>query len=131
MSPEWEKLIETMCPTVCCPPKKGYGFGGFSFGDGWINLITKAFIRIEALSLNQKKPKVYLAQAKEKFGQLNLYFSNSTSEMEDISREYEQQSYSVCEDCGDSGSTVNQHGKTNWIRTLCKDCRVINEKPRA
>ena len=123
MSPEYEKLIETVCPTLYTENS-----WGFSYGDGWFNITMKMSLKLEALAFEQLGPKVYVAQSKEKFGSLNVYLTYGTSEMQKIVNHYEKLSHSTCEECGDTGKTVNQKGKSNWIRTLCKECRFINEK---
>jgi len=128
MSPNWENLIETVCPTLY--PKSKYHYG-FACSDGWVNLIVQCSLKLEALAFNQNNPKVYVAQLKEKFAMLNMYLTNGTPEMQEIVNHYESLSNSTCEDCGSTDKTVNNKGKTNWMRTLCKECRIAYEASRA
>lgn len=95
-----------------------------SVGPGWHELIRALFKQIEhdkeynegrEMSLDS----VYLAQVKEKWGTLRLYFAGGGAYAEGFIHALESISASICEDCGAPGKT----GGTGWIRTLCESCR--------
>jgi hypothetical protein len=92
---------------------------GFACGEGWYNILDKAFSK---LMLLENKPTI--VQVKEKFGTLRIYMDNSSDEAYKIVSEAEKESEVTCEICGKPGTT-NDHG---WLSTLCNDHRL--EKSR-
>ena len=88
---------------------------GFTCGNGWFDLIDK-------LSEKLEKYGVVAAQVKEKFGGLRFYInpikSDKSKEIRDLINEAEQQSYKICEKCGNPGNV--RGGR--WISTLCDEC---------
>ena len=88
---------------------------GFTCGNGWFDLIDK-------LSEKLEKHGVVAAQVKEKFGGLRFYInpikSDKSKEIRDLINEAEQQSYKICEKCGNPGNV--RGGR--WISTLCDEC---------
>ena len=82
----------------------------FGVGEGWFQLLKNLIDELISLGWDR-----HMLQSKEKFGGLNFYAKNSTSEMQDVILKYERLSYKTCEECGEEGSVR----KGNWIKTLC------------
>ena len=89
------------------------GFG-FECDDGWFNLIYELSGKISKLD-----PDCMAVQVKEKFGGLRFYTYSSSDECYDLIDKYENQSYKICETCGDKGKVRDDHG---WFKTLCTKC---------
>lgn len=85
-----------------------------SVGAGWARIIN---------NLYDIKPRgVRVTTVKEKFGTLRFYIQGVIPEWyKTLVAGYEIMSGTVCEDCGDKGSLVDNHG---WLRTLCGKCRA-------
>ena len=83
---------------------------GFECGDGWFDLIYELSKQLEGHTV--------AAQVKEKFGGLRFYITTATDEIHEIIDKAEQDSYTICERCGKSG-TLRTDG---WHVTLCDDC---------
>lgn len=91
---------------------------GIGCGDGWFEPIYQLSICLEALILQlpeEKRPRYYVVQIKEKFGGLRYYLNASTEEMEKAIRECERVCYRTCEECGATG--VLREGP--WLRIAC------------
>ena len=58
-----------------------------------------------------------VCQVKEKFGGLRFYINDANDEVFDVIDEYEVDSYTICEVCGEKGKERTDIG---WIRTLCE-----------
>jgi len=82
----------------------------FGVGEGWFGLLKNLIDELISLGWDR-----HMIQSKEKFGGLNFYVKNSTSEMQDVILKYERLSYKTCEKCGEEGSVR----KGDWIKTLC------------
>ncbi len=82
----------------------------FGVGEGWFELLKNLIDELISLGWDR-----HMIQSKEKFGGLNFYIKEPTTEMSAIILAYEQMSYSICEDCGEEGSRRND----GWIKTLC------------
>lgn len=89
------------------------GFGGFSHGDGWFDLIWELLEKLEpAVEANFQ-----VVQVKEKFGTLRFYYEGShVGRLYELVREAEEKSGVTCETCGQEG-TLRGGG---WLRTLCQ-----------
>ena len=76
-------------------------------------------------------------QVKEKFGGLRFYTGRVDARVDDLIRAAEQESYHVCERCGEHG--IAGHSDTgpiykatcgpveeggHWVNTLCNPCRT-------
>jgi len=99
---------------------------GFSFEDGWFDIIYKVSEGIEKEIMKmtpEEMEETYVRQAKEKFGTLRFYMNNSTYEIENLIREAEKETEITCEDCGNKEGTLGTNGNSNWKRTICKECR--------
>lgn len=87
---------------------------------GWYQLILNLDAKISRI-----EPGYRVDQVKEKFGGLRFYYDQMS--INDDSRERvdtlvdaaEQMSYTVCEVCGTSDSTVTAAGDGYWVKTLC------------
>jgi hypothetical protein len=81
-------------------------------GDGWKDLINELY---------DKKPNnVEVIQVKEKYGGLRFYVGSAPDEYLDLIDKCEHKSTTICENCGQPGKTIDDHG---WLRTICEDCR--------
>lgn len=87
-------------------------------GPGWFDLITDLDTRLKRLS-----PDYVLEQCKSKYGGLRYYARPADADdidlqmtFNEIIREAEDQSTSICEECGGPAQQVTLRG---WIRTLC------------
>jgi len=83
-------------------------------GPGWSKLIDKLYDKI---SLDVK-----VVQVKEKFGGLRFYVYNATEDEVDFISFVEEESYTVCERCGQPGKLRTDR---NWVLTLCDECDKI------
>ena len=82
----------------------------FGVGEGWFGLLNNLIDELIDMGWDR-----HMILSKEKFGGLNFYAKNSTSEMQDVILKYERLSYKTCEECGEEGSVR----KGSWIKTLC------------
>ena len=95
---------------------------GFEFNDGWTNLIYTLGKNIELYSKLHDIPLIEIRQIKEKFSSLRFYYSGSKDEhIRALVREAEEQSETICEKCGEKGSTLVDDGR--WY-TACEEHRV-------
>jgi len=79
-----------------------------SVGAGWKPLIENLYVAMP------RRTKVL--QVKEKFAGLRFYISSAPEWYHDLIAYYEDQSYKICEQCGESGKVRDDLG---WILTLC------------
>lgn len=100
------------------PPSESPLSRGIECGNGWYELIDKTCEKLKALK-GKKHKNMQFCQVKEKFGGLRLYMDYDTDEAYEICRVAEIQSYRICEECGQAGTT----NKDGWLRTLCNKCR--------
>lgn len=94
---------------------------GLECGSGWYGLIDRLCKRITELD---PEGNCYAVQVKEKFGGLRFYISGGTDDIYDVLEAAEEESYKICEDCGEPGTAKSLN---NWISTLCDTCRSSNE----
>lgn len=59
-----------------------------------------------------------VAQIKEKFGTLRLYFDNVNDYNQGVIDLAEVMSAEICEVCGERGKSIGGR----WVQTLCKEC---------
>lgn len=88
-------------------------------GDGWFWLLDFTFKCITNHYKWTSKHKEYplrVAQVKEKFGQLNIYFDCADDYIYGVSDFAEKISGKICEVCGELGKIRN---KGTWLKTLC------------
>ena len=82
-----------------------------SVAPGWAKLINKLF---------DAKPKdTVVVQVKEKFGGLRFYTGPCPEEFHKLISATENESYTVCEVCGDPGKLNTNR---SWVKTLCIKC---------
>jgi hypothetical protein len=91
------------------PPIKSCGF--FDIEEGWYPLIKELIEDLIALGWNKQT-----CQVKEKFGGLRFYINEGTDEIHKRISKAEEDSYHVCEKCGEPGELRNDIG---WYLTLC------------
>ena len=97
------------------------GFG-CECGDGWYGLIEQVCLDIKYL-----KTPIEWTQIKEKFGGLRMYFrflgypkQAEVDEVYKVIDRAEEQSFKICEQCGEVGKRQTDH---YWVRTECDACR--------
>jgi hypothetical protein len=90
------------------PPIKGSGF--FSVGVGWYPLIKDLISDLIELGWDKQT-----CQVKEKFGALRFYINTGSDEIFKKIHSYENQSYEICETCGEKGELR----LVGWYKTLC------------
>ena len=95
---------------------------GCECGDGWFHLIDEACKQI--METNPPKD-VYFVQIKQKFGELVLYISYYTKEIEEIIDKFEYESNYVCEMCGTKENVVRTKG---FVQTICETCLEEQKK---
>ena len=97
------------------------GSFGFEVREGWFNLLNELFVRMEKLQFEDDP--FYIVQVKEKFAGLRVYTTHGTDELYNLLEEYENLSYTICENCGSQGKVTGQH----WLVTLCDKCVKYRE----
>lgn len=96
----------------------------FECGDGWEDLLRRLFKRLTESNI----PADYkISYAKQKYSTLDVWgFSelepNSHVHIRDIISEFEQESYSICEQCG-STHNVEFFVHDGWEQVGCYICR--------
>lgn len=121
-----------------------------SLPHGWIELVTRLFMDIDALLDDAQARRLEIIQVKEKFAGLCVYWSLGKEETSviDIIREdgiqrlrsypgnpseafaqitarvgqAEDEAALTCQRCGNGGAICNQAG--GWLVTLCETCRA-------
>lgn len=97
-------------------------------GDGWSDLLDRMFTRLDEVGWSRK-----LGQVKEKFGFLRIYVDEWKDGIHgddwDIVQKAEEESTSICEECGAEGDMRNSGACSYWIKTLCDSCFAkLNEE---
>lgn len=77
-------------------------------GEGWHALVDKVY---DALPYDTK-----ITQVKEKFGGLRIYCWGADEEFLDFLIDIENESFTICEECGKPGKRRPDLG---WVKTLC------------
>lgn len=100
---------------------------GFMCGPGWYPLIYELLDKLQDI-VDEQKLDIEVVEIKEKYGGLRVYLSSYTDEIEALTEEYKERSYTICENCGDPGSLRVIRG---WYQTLCDECaeKRINRNP--
>lgn len=91
---------------------------GVEVGKGWWPLVQPIYNRIK--ELNKAGAHIEIDQIKEKWGELCIYVSGATEEIDEMIREAEEKSRYICEQCGKPGERIIS--STSWVFTLCPDC---------
>jgi len=103
--------------------KKNLMFG-IECEDGWYWLIDNLCACIQNYTDLNKKPQVTASQIKEKFGGLRFYTNGHDDLVNGMIWFAESLSFSICEHCG---SFEGKPNKVGWIKTLCPDCKKIED----
>ena len=97
-------------------------------GKGWhkfLDDVYDVFDRVSGGTLAHKLadlvlgPSYEIVQVKEKFGSLNIYFSQrslTTTELDTAIKKAEAASMRTCEFCGAAGTLNDRYG---WLKTTC------------
>lgn len=91
---------------------KGYSLDQalLSVKPGWHGLLREIYDKKNTLDSH-----IDIIQVKEKFGGLRVYTSSVHDEFDTFILENEIKSYTLCEECGDSGALRGG----GWYQTLC------------
>lgn len=81
---------------------------------GWRPLVDRLITDLVALGWDRE-----LDQVKEKFGGLRFYIEHGDEALSSRIREAEDQSHTVCEDCGGEGTLWQR--RSRWV-THCNAC---------
>jgi hypothetical protein len=92
---------------------------GFECDDGWFNLLDNLMAKIQEID---KDRITVIHQIKEKKGSLRFYTGGSTNEIYELIDEAEEQSYNICEVCGNQAKLCTTE---NWLKVVCKSHRQI------
>ena len=80
-------------------------------GVGWHPLVRTLIVDLFAAGWDGQ-----LTQIKEKFGGLRFYIGSGSEEVHALTRKAEDDSFRICEQCGDAGECRYDLG---WYKTLC------------
>lgn len=134
----WRRFSKLLPDKSKIKPENSCMFWGFDVGDGWYELIKELMTKLDELRVQYPKDfkGFRIAQVKEKFGGLRFYVNHypncgmpdmplkeffENNPVERLITKAEQDSYSICEDCGQPGKLRNDRP---WIRTLCDKCSL-------
>lgn len=81
-------------------------------GKGWEHLVRRVYNAKIGLGIP-----VGIIQVKEKFGGLRIYADYYVKEIEDVIVQAGKESFTICEECGNTGILVKQNG---WYKTRCE-----------
>ena len=95
---------------------------GMSCGDGWYDLIDRVCARITELD---PEGNCYASQIKEKIGGLRFYVDGATKEIYDAIEDLADESYSICELCGQPG---RERTANFWVTVRCDECHEFGNK---
>lgn len=96
---------------------------GFQHGDGWYDLLVRAFERVEPevarfnLELAAIGTRFTLLEVKEKFGELRIIAMPTTQAITFAFLDAREESRRICELCGAPGEL-----RTAYSRSLCTQC---------
>ena len=122
--------LETKHPLMfSCP------YGGVDVGPGWWPIIESLCSQIQHYTdwANEQKekygrgegcPPVVVAQIKEKFGGLRVYYDGGDERVYGMVTMAESWAGKHCEDCGKPGKSR----EGGWIRTLCDEHEAIRQE---
>jgi hypothetical protein len=105
------KHIPKFLPASFYPPGYTRAQGLESVGEGWHELVNKAFDKLESI----KDIIILIDQVKEKYGGLRIYSSPMHEEFDRFTLGLETESYKICETCGESGKLRGG----GWYVTAC------------
>lgn len=91
---------------------------GFMCDEGWFPLIYTTLDKIQEV-VDKTGIDLEITEIKEKYGELRIYTSSSTDEIDEIIQEATAKSIHICERCGREGELREIHG---WYKTMCEEC---------
>jgi hypothetical protein len=122
-----EALVKDFPLTFARNPtgKEPWSMFGFECSDGWEPSIRKTAEKLEPLikAAIEKDPEAHeygyyrTSQLKEKYGTGRWYLSSGTEEMHNLVEAWEEETATICEQCGKLGA-IRGHG---WLYTACLD----------
>lgn len=121
MNEDFTKLLRAEFPILFGPTAYADYLRGFGFecNAGWIELIRKFGKKCKEHNLLYPDQPIVALIVKEKFGGLRIQgLTNMTEELWSLLREVEEESYYVCEVCGQPGKLLT---KNYWWKTRCKE----------
>jgi hypothetical protein len=101
------------CPTILPDEPRC----GFDCPPGWIPLVSRLCVAIEAIARGMEEPPV-VDQVKSKFACATVYLSHYTPEIDALLGEAAKESALTCELCGAPGELR----RGSWLWTLCAPC---------
>lgn len=130
---ELQKQIVEACPNLYrgkdLPITECLMAFGIETQDGWYQLIYDLSVALEALILQlpeDEREHYYAMQIKEKYGTLCYYLSCGTDEMFALVEKAEEESGTICEECGQPGKLREQY---HWLYTACDECNAKRQSP--
>jgi hypothetical protein len=94
---------------------------GFEIGKGWQLLVWNLSEKLEELILQlpeEDRKHCCASQVKSKYAGLRFYMDSATDEMYALIGKAENESESICEECGEPGTTYGY----GWVTCYCPDC---------
>ncbi len=123
MNKELEEKLVKEFPTFFTDyngdPSKTCLSRGLECGDGWFEIIWNLCCKIKETLPQENSFK--FEQIKEKFACLRVYASGGNQKVYHIINETEEDSASVCEECG-SRTSIFKSCPKGWIMTKCSKC---------
>lgn len=94
---------------------------GIECGKGWKHLYQPIIDYVAEYNKDKDEDeRIRIMQIKEKFGELRIYLSHYTEELDEMISEAEDKSYNTCETCGKYiEGPIEEH---HWIYPLCREC---------
>ena len=90
-------------------------------------MVGKRWSKILDRLYDIKPRSVHVLQVKEKFGGLRFYIGSADKEFFDAIDAAEEESYTICEECGQPGILREDLG---WILTLCDEHYATHKRIR-
>jgi uncharacterized protein with HEPN domain len=114
------------------PTSEPFAREGFATGDGWFSLIERLSLKLA------EDPNLVVAQVKEKFGRLVVYFGDSALASPEVEAatdaaldEATEESKRTCELCGDPGEQHKEHSARCepclWIDDIIEACARLTK----
>ena len=92
-----------------------------SVGNGWSGLVNRVFDKLESI-----KGTIKIIQVKEKYAGLRIYTDYSNSELDEVIRQAERESFKICETCGNPGKV---RGKGYYYTSCDEHARLEDKDP--
>ena len=92
---------------------------GFECGNGWYDLIDNLCADLQA-HCDKNNVTIEVCQVKEKYGGLRFYVMGGDDHCDELINKAEQQSYNICEICGEKGE-LNKEDR--WLMVRCDKCK--------